>query len=401
MISELSEAFPFRLFHPFAQPSYFNTEVSFGGSDPVRWEFATLAVGLFCLGLLVYLHRRRDERRSLRVWLCLTPFLFGCIATVMQLHWIYSGFMRNGVGSATPFESSVFYSLFSTHLGFYGSALGAVVAGMLSWSRVRTRKGAGQGIVVATAIGAVTATAATIFLWGQIILGWQAIGLRMTEHRFKRSGPDAEGAAFIQHVACPALLPRRDHLVSLCAPSLDGRQPEQACAALQIFWSLRGCSEHFQTTTPRDHDSVRFLEKLDQLVMDNFPHWMRFKNGNGYRDIALYLSLLKTPESKEHLKEIARRTNNNEQVLICIAWRKDPADMDFLLPFMLDDSRPAAALPYHFRNSYGAAAAPFLQRAAAEAKTARVRRDAAEELANLERIAKSQLVNGNGLGAPE
>ncbi len=54
--------------------------------------------------------------------------------------------------------------------------------------------------------------------------------------------------------------------------------------------------------------------------------------------------------------------------------------MDSLLPFMLEDSRAARSLPYHFRNAYGVAALPYLEKAVAEAKSEATRREAKKEL---------------------
>jgi len=58
--------------------------------------------------------------------------------------------------------------------------------------------------------------------------------------------------------------------------------------------------------------------------------------------------------------------------------------MDSLLPFMLEDSPAARSLPYHFRNSYGDAALPYLRKALTEAKTEATRREAEKELKLLE-----------------
>ena len=94
------------------------------------------------------------------------------------------------------------------------------------------------------------------------------------------------------------------------------------------------------------------------------------------------------PQAKRELLEIARSpfaTSAKEQALICLAWHRDSKDMDTLLPFMLEESPAARSLPYHFRNSYGGAALPYLRKALTEAKSEATRREAEKELRLLER----------------
>jgi hypothetical protein len=232
------------------------------------------------------------------------------------------------------------------------------------------RKGVLIAALVLVAIGA---------CWPQLEYAWEEVCLRMAEHHIKANGPDKETAELIESMP-DRVLPRRDNLVALCRPYLDGRDPVKACAALQIFWTLRRPS----TALPVQGAFARFDANLDKLVMDNFSHWTLFRNSDSYRDISLYLSLLPSPQGTNCLKEIASSTRQNGQALICVAWRRDPADMDFLLPFMLEDSMEALSLPYHFRNSYGIAAVPYLRRAVSEAKMGATREEAQKELRRIE-----------------
>ena len=101
------------------------------------------------------------------------------------------------------------------------------------------------------------------------------------------------------------------------------------------------------------------------------------------------LACSRTPQAKRELLEIAHSpvaAGAKEQALICLAWHRDPADMDALLPFMLEDSNAARSLPYAFRISYGEAALPYLRKAQMEAKSEATRREAEKEMKRLKTI---------------
>ena len=69
--------------------------------------------------------------------------------------------------------------------------------------------------------------------------------------------------------------------------------------------------------------------------------------------------------------------------MICLAWHRDPKDMELLFPFMLEDSQASRSLPYHFRNSYGEASLPYLTKALSDAKSPVTRLKAAFKLVHL------------------
>jgi hypothetical protein len=101
-----------------------------------------------------------------------------------------------------------------------------------------------------------------------------------------------------------------------------------------------------------------------------------------------------TPQAKRELIEIARSpiaAGAKEQALLGLAWHRDRADMDTLLPFMLEDSLAARNLPYHFRNSNGAAALPYLRKTLTEAKSEATRREAEKKLSLLEHKSRNEV----------
>jgi len=115
-------------------------------------------------------------------------------------------------------------------------------------------------------------------------------------------------------------------------------------------------------------------------VHARFDHVHRLNDGKVFHELALYLGVAPSKEAKRELLRLARETPAEEQALICLAWHRDPEDMNDLLPFMLEDSPAARALPYHFRNSYGPVALPFLKQAMKEAKNKFTREQAEKEL---------------------
>ena len=103
-------------------------------------------------------------------------------------------------------------------------------------------------------------------------------------------------------------------------------------------------------------------------------------------ELALYLGTRRTGNAKEELKRIVAdpvAKDAREQALICIAGLGDPVDMEFLLPFMLEDSTAAPSLPYHFRTGYGDTAVPYLKMALTTAARVHTRMQAAGELVHM------------------
>jgi hypothetical protein len=123
-----------------------------------------------------------------------------------------------------------------------------------------------------------------------------------------------------------------------------------------------------------------FWAELDRAVLASIPHFHAMDNPGVFHNLSLYLGVSPSPDSGKELLRIARETTEKEQALICLAWHRDPKDMDSLLPFMLEDSPAAGSLPYHFLNSYGLTAIPYLERAAKEARSEAARREATKEL---------------------
>src|SRR5205823_7083427 len=147
---------------------------------------------------------------------------------------------------------------------------------------------------------------------------------------------------------------------------LGSQDPKHVAGALAVLYRFRGhrpmggigdVDERFR----KEH--AAFFAHLDQSVHARLDHYHRLNDGKAYHELALYLGVAPSKEAKRELLRLARETPAKEQALICLAWHRDPEDMNDLLPFMLEDSPAAWPLPYHFRNSYGKAALPFLKQA--------------------------------------
>ncbi len=203
----------------------------------------------------------------------------------------------------------------------------------------------------------------------------------------KNSGPNADVARFIS-ASGPEAWSRRQELVEAVSPYLKDEDPIKVAGAIEVLYRLRtyrpmSCLGNFE------QENAEFHLSLDKLIMAQLRHAHSLNNAEVYHQLALFLGVSPSEESKRELLKIANETPEKEQALICLAWHRDPQDMKSLLPFMLEDSATSRALPYHFRNSYGEAALPFLKQAVAEAKSEATRREANEQLSILKQSAQA------------
>lgn len=207
--------------------------------------------------------------------------------------------------------------------------------------------------------------------------------LDVTERRLKANGPDHDMAQFLSMT--PEMWGRRETLFALCRDHLGGADAAKVAGALEVLYRLRSFRP-MESIGPSSFEekNAAFFHKLDNAVLEHFRHFRTLQNDEVYKSLSLYLGVAPLPEARGQLKEMAEAMKDNEQILICLAWQRNPEDMDFLLPFMLADTKASRGLPYHFRNSYGPAAIPYLSRAAAEAKSKATREQAQEELQRFE-----------------
>jgi hypothetical protein len=210
-------------------------------------------------------------------------------------------------------------------------------------------------------------------LWDQL--------LEIVEKRIEQA-PDRETADFIA-LAGEHAWRHRERLLTLARGHLsdDGTS---AAGALEVLYRLRAYRPLEWIGGPSFEEvNAKFFATMDNAVLSKAEHLISVHNEDVYRSMSLYLGMVHTPSAHEMLRKIAVLAKDNEQTLICLAWHRDPADMEFLLPYMLADNRAAASLPYHYRNSYGAAALPYLHRAVNEAKSRSTRENATRELKEL------------------
>ena len=112
--------FGFRPFDLRSLPNYFKTSTAMGGSDPQSWVSGVLVIAALCCVALMTMHFT-DCSRTARALVALTPAVAGSVATVIQLHSVIAGTGVQWIGPAAPYDYSILYTLYSAHLGFYGS----------------------------------------------------------------------------------------------------------------------------------------------------------------------------------------------------------------------------------------------------------------------------------------
>ncbi len=199
----------------------------------------------------------------------------------------------------------------------------------------------------------------------------------------ERDGPDADAAQFIS-MAQGHSWARREEMIKRVGPFLADTSPDKVAGAIEILYRFRAYSPmEYLGGFESESNNAAFFADLDKQVYPRFDHFRKLKSDRVYHALALYLGVSRTPQAKGELLGIARSpfaVGAKEQALICLAWHRDPADMDTLLPFMMEDSRAARLLPYHFRNSYGKLSIPSLVKAIHEGKSDVTRQEAALQL---------------------
>jgi hypothetical protein len=218
--------------------------------------------------------------------------------------------------------------------------------------------------------------------------------LDLTLQHIKSSGPD-EDAAQLVSMMHDAAWARRDEFVRLVTPFLDDKDPAKVAGAIKVLYRFRhyrpvNYIESGDTEDGFADDNADFFGKLDRSVLAQREHFRRLKDDKVFWNLALYLGVMRGPEARRDLLWLARETTAKEQAVICLAWHRDPKDMPDLLPFMLEHSPAATSLPYHFRNSYGKAAIPYLERAVKDATSEFTRRAAEKELKILQKAQEDQ-----------
>jgi hypothetical protein len=208
---------------------------------------------------------------------------------------------------------------------------------------------------------------------------------KTTVTHVNHEGPDTDTAQFIATAGDEAWR-HRTEMVKAVGHFLTNESPDKVASALQVFYRFRAYRPGGNGPGgPGDFEAANaaFFADLDKQVYPRFDYFRQFKSDPVDRALALYLGVSRTPQAKRELLQIARIPSGvgvKEQALICLAWHRDPADMDTLLLFMLEDSPVARSLPYHFRISYGKAAIPSLLKAVQEAKSGVARQEAALQL---------------------
>src|ERR1039458_7881971 len=141
--------------------------------------------------------------------------------------------------------------------------------------------------------------------------------LNVVVTHIKRDGPDADAAQFIS-MAHDHAWARRTETVKLVAPFLSDKSPDKVAGAIEVLYRFRGYRP-MEYIGDFASDNAAFFADLDKQVYPALP---------------LYLGMSRTPQAKRELLEIARGpfpAGAKEQALICLAWHRDPSDMDTLL----------------------------------------------------------------------
>jgi hypothetical protein len=210
----------------------------------------------------------------------------------------------------------------------------------------------------------------------------------VTVAHIKGHGPDEDTAQFIATERV-ASWERREEIAGATIPYLKSKESAKVAGALAVLYRLRAYGPMQDligaggSAWEQKYKPGPFWAKLDQHVMASCEHVHSLGDPKAFHNLALYLGVSTSPESGRELLKIASETPEKEQALICLAWHRDPKDMDSLLPFMLKEAGAAWNLPYHFRNSYGQAAFPYLKRSLEEAQSPLIRLRTAYELVHM------------------
>jgi len=215
----------------------------------------------------------------------------------------------------------------------------------------------------------------------------------VTIEHIKTAGPDEDAGQFVATMWDP-VWERRVELAQVTIPYLTNTDPVKVAGALAVLYRLRGYtplndigSAGRPSAWEQKYQPASFWAGLDEKVLANLDHFHSVGTQRVFMNLALYLGVVHSTQAKQELLRIAGQTDEGakDQALICLTWHRAPKDMPDLLPFMLADSSASRSLPYHFRNSYGRAAIPFLKKAVSEAKSDATRREAEKELKILEK----------------
>jgi hypothetical protein len=205
----------------------------------------------------------------------------------------------------------------------------------------------------------------------------------LTLSEISEKGPSREAASFVSR-SMDLLWPRRSELLKATSPHFGSPDPSKATSAMEILYRLRSYRPMASLGFDEgawERENSDFFSEVDALVYRELPRLLASREDSLLRNLALYLgSFTPSDATKRALLELAKNPEVGEQALICLTWHKDKRDMDDLMPFMLHGGREVASLPYHFRNSYGQAAMPYLLSALAEASSPFVRLQSAREL---------------------
>lgn len=195
-------------------------------------------------------------------------------------------------------------------------------------------------------------------------------------------GPTTETAHFLAR-NIDLIWTHKEELLKTIAPYLSSTDEMQCGAALRVIHVMRGestrginLSWQFQTAENRQELQIQ----LDDLILSNLNRLLQLKNSESLHKLAQYLGSSNLPEFKSALHKLVTNPQVSEQALICLTWHQDPADMDFLLPFMLQEKPGASSLPYLFITSYGPASWPYLKRVVNHSVLTRTRFEAAKYL---------------------
>ena len=221
--------------------------------------------------------------------------------------------------------------------------------------------------------------------WQQSDDRFTAKVVNLTLSEISETGPSAEIASFISR-SMDLFWPKRQELFKATEPYIDPLDTSKTSAALDILYRLRGFHPMGglgYNEQAWEKEQSGFFSDLDTVVYAKLDRLLLTKDEPLLKNLALYLGVSPSPASKAALLQLARNSRVAEQALICLGWHKNEKDMDDLLPFMLQGGGEAASLPYVFRNSYGAAAVPYLRKAVAQANSPFTRLQAAFQLVHL------------------
>lgn len=174
-------------------------------------------------------------------------------------------------------------------------------------------------------------------------------------------------------------------LVDAIIPFVNSNSPQAAGGAVLALYFLKGFEGPLDTAAINRMDTAVFAA-FDHLRALDHPYSWREGSHTIVGVLAMYLGVTKTDKSRELLWQLAGSASGREQAWICLTWIGNPADLPKLAEIAIngpdtDEGTAVSSIPHALRNTWKAAAIPYLERILNQSKFRFAREAAERELA--------------------